>query len=173
MTSQPFHWSLLSVFFFSVFVGCSSKQPTGFPEVYPCSIRILKDGAPLDKVNIMLDASEPTFHNIGYSGETDSQGKAIISTNYPNYNTKGVPAGEYRVLLKKRDVIEGEKSREEVNRMGGEELEVYTAELEKKRRVHKPTIPPHFWEFETSPLTFTMAKDGADLTFDIKDYPQK
>jgi len=170
MTFHSFRLSLSLVLVSVLFSGCADKKPSGFPEVYPCTIKILKDGAPLNKVSIVLDATTPAFHNIGYSGETNSQGTAVIETRYPDYHTKGVPAGEYRVLLKKREVIEGEKTLEELRRMNSEELEVYTAEIERKRRTHVPTIPPKFWEFETSPLRITVERGGVDITFDINDF---
>ena len=171
MTFHTFRLSLSAALVLALFVGCSDNKPDGFPDVHPTTIRILKDGVPLDKVAVSLETSNPAFRNISYSGETNSQGTAVLETIYPGYRTRGLPLGEYRVALRKRDIIEGEKPIEELKRMDTDTLAEYTAEIERKRRTHVPTIPPHFWEFETSPLRITIEPGGADVTFDVSDFP--
>ena len=171
MTFPTFRLSLSTALILTLFVGCSDNKPAGFPEVHPTTITILRSGDPLSEVNVILEAIEPAFHNIVYSGETNARGIAVMSTIYPGYRARGLPVGEYIVVLARQDVIEGERPREEINRMSPEEAAAYSAELERLRRNHTPTIPPHLGDFAASPLRVTVERGSNDFTLDISDFP--
>lgn len=82
-----------------VLTGCFEKRPDGMPDLVPCTISVIQQGARLADANVALyplDESKWTA-----SGGSDASGNAEIHT-WGTY--RGVPVGKYKVTVTKVDV---------------------------------------------------------------------
>lgn len=85
-----------------VLAGCSrERRPEGFPKLYPCTVQITQDGAPVSGVNVSLVHPELTAR-WAVGAETDESGNATIRT----HGFDGAPKGRYKIVLSKT-VTEG------------------------------------------------------------------
>lgn len=76
--------------------SCGEKKPQGLPELHPCKIKVVQEGAPLAGVILYLKGASTKYP---LSGTTDQEGIAEIVT-MGKYS--GAPEGEYTVTLEKR-----------------------------------------------------------------------
>ncbi len=95
-----------SIFYFSfiLVLGCKSEYPDGMPKLYPVTISLTIQGAPVSEAYVRLKPLDTG--NIWSSGlQTDQQGEATIKTHgkFP-----GAPAGKYKLLVSKT-LVEGER----------------------------------------------------------------
>ena len=84
-----------------LFTGCGKPRPDGMPPLYPVTITLTQENAPLEGATVSLrpiDASNEWAAN----GKTNAKGVAIISAR-PDF--KGAAAGKYKVLITKKDVV--------------------------------------------------------------------
>ena len=84
-------------------LGCGQKLPPGMPKLNPCTITVRMDGKPVENVTVRLISGEQIHW--GCSGITNSSGQAALVTDG---KYKGVPAGQYKVLLTRIDTEERE-----------------------------------------------------------------
>ncbi|MDR0327861.1 MAG: carboxypeptidase-like regulatory domain-containing protein [Planctomycetaceae bacterium] len=79
--------------------GCSNRvsRPNDLPELHPCTFTITQDGDPLDGAYVSLIPMEETNAKYQTSSVTNHEGKAAFAT----YGFNGVPAGKYKVCVRK------------------------------------------------------------------------
>ena len=79
--------------------GCSNR-PSGMPSLYPCSITVTQEGAPLADASVILVNISDTEKGQAWTpaGKTDSNGVAVMRTN-SQYN--GAATGKYRIIVEK------------------------------------------------------------------------
>jgi len=79
--------------------GCSNR-PLGMPSLYPCSITVTQDGAPLADASVILVNISDVDKGQAWApmGRTDSGGVAVMRTN-SQYN--GAATGKYRIIVEK------------------------------------------------------------------------
>jgi len=83
--------------------GCTgSDKPAGFPKLYPVSVKVIQDGAPLAGASVQLTSS--AFYWVA-AGTTDNSGVAVLWTDG---KYKGAPAGHFQVTVEK-NINEGEE----------------------------------------------------------------
>jgi len=141
--------------------GCGGPQrPDGMPPLYPCSITIIQDGAPLEGAIVSL-LSQSGDGKWSSSAQTDEKGVAKLIT-YGQFH--GAPEGSYHVTVSKR-VSDGDPPKPNVDESG--------------RVLGLPTAPPvisyielvamEYTSSKTTPLTLEVkpAKKGNDQTFDV------
>ena len=89
-------------FLISLIGGCGGgpKKPDGLPKLFPMTITLMQDGAPLADAVVTLVPASGTMQ-WGSGGYSDAQGKAVIKTHgdFP-----GAPAGNYKVTVLKREI---------------------------------------------------------------------
>lgn len=98
---------LVISFSFLIFCGCfGEKRPEGFPDIYPCEIKITQEGQPLSDATIVLFNGQPDLDRWAVSGITDQSGLAQMKTNgkYP-----GAPLGNFTVCVSREELSEGEE----------------------------------------------------------------
>lgn len=124
------------------FGGCNSRLPDDLPERYPCTVTILsKDGQPVKEACVMATNPESKWASIAL---TDEQGKAVLKTN-GTYS--GVPAGTYKIVVTKYDLIGR-----------GEDVEP----------IEKLVFDQSFAAEDTTPLEMNVdAKKQNDVTFEV------
>jgi hypothetical protein len=94
----------ISFFFCAIFLvlnlitGCDEapKPPTDMPKLESCRITITLAGQPLPEAIVALKPTEPTQWHSGGSTSTNGAFEAFTNGLY-----KGVPAGKYKVTVKK------------------------------------------------------------------------
>ena len=86
----------------AVCFGCGQKLPPGMPRLNPCVITVNMDGKPVENVTVLLLSDEVRW---GCTGITNSSGKASLVTDG---KYKGIPAGNYKVLLSRIDTEQRE-----------------------------------------------------------------
>jgi hypothetical protein len=80
--------------------GCGSRRPPGLPKLTDCELTVqFDDGLPVEDAIVMLYPVEGKWYS---NGKTDSAGivKVAVNGSFP-----GVAPGEYKVTIKKQEII--------------------------------------------------------------------
>ena len=143
---------LCIAFVISLLSGCDKPHPDGMPPLVGCTI-ILKysEGKPAQDVTVMLSPVSQGLEKWPSAGKTDASGKAKIVT-YGQY--PGVPEGEYKVVLKKIEIV-GEVNSEDGTAQQTEPIEYYSL------------VGTDYTKAETTPLSLTVGKKSVSETFDV------
>jgi hypothetical protein len=102
--------TILAALVVSAFIltGCSkTNKPEGFPDIYPCEIKVIQDGTPLTDAHVTLLGDQPW----AVGGGTDANG---IAKMFTHGTFEGVPVGKYKVLISKK-VLEGAPTQEQLD----------------------------------------------------------
>ena len=140
--------------------GCRGPQkPEGMPPLYPCSITIIQDDAPLVGAIVSL-ISQTGDGKWSSSAQTDEKGVAKLIT-YGQF--QGSPEGNYHVTVSKR-ISDGEPPKSNVDESGrvlGPPVIVVPSYIE--------LVAMEYTSSKTTPLTIEVkpVKKGNDQTFDI------
>jgi hypothetical protein len=154
--------SVLSVY------GCGPARPTGMPQTAPCEIRVLKNGVPMQGVDVSLFREEGNSA-LSIMAYTDSNGIAKIKTSWGNYTTNGAPIGKSKITLTKHVELPSDGVTDsQIEKFTPEEATAYEekreAEIDKLRPIQK-----QFSNFETTPFEIIVdEKNGGNLTIDIE-----
>ncbi|MDO5553740.1 MAG: hypothetical protein Q4G68_08260 [Planctomycetia bacterium] len=94
----------------SFFIACGgAKRPDGMPQLVPCQVTLTSQGQPVAGVSITLIPKQSGLERWSSAGLTDASGTAALVT-YGQY--KGVPSGEFKVVLGKTVTEGGENDTE-------------------------------------------------------------
>ena len=151
------------------FTGCQ-KKPAGFPDVYPCTVKVTNDGKAMSRITVHLNrqGGQGAWTAMG---ETNGSGVATIKTTWADFTAAGVPEGTYKVILtEKLNIPDDGLTPGEMMALEGKALEEYHKKREEeKSRVR--TLPKIVNLSSTTPLTLEVTTGkGGELTVDIKDY---
>jgi hypothetical protein len=130
--------------------GGETGRPVDLPRLYPVNITIIQGGSPLEGATVTLVSKTPATYGTA-SGTTNASGVATIRT----YGYDGVPAGDYTVLVEKRD---SENQREATTEEGltyltGGQLYNY--------------VDVQFSTVANSPLSITVTERGVRESIDV------
>lgn len=160
----------LFVCLFLVFIaGCTGGAPKDFPKVVPCQVTVLDDTNPIADVEVSLYASNP-ISGCSFFGKTDDSGVCKVGTSFANYYKKGVPEGNYKVVLIKEPFVEDTKSREEQNAMARPELDAYRAQMKAKKDALPRIIPAPLTTAATTPLTINVQGKTTAMTINLPEH---
>lgn len=84
------------------------SRPEGLPDLYPLSVKIIQDGAPLEGASVALISGDAALMRWPSGGVTNAEGIAVINT----YGFDGAPVGSFKVTVTKT-VEEGGAATEE------------------------------------------------------------
>lgn len=135
----------------TLMVGCGPKRPEGLPNLVSCVLTFqYEDGTPIDNGMVSLSPENPDLRQWSISGTTDASGVTKISTNgeFP-----GAPAGKYKVVIRKVELIPTGKVDKEV----GEPI-VETLSL----------IDEEFSSASKTPLSLEVGSGSVKETFKVK-----
>jgi hypothetical protein len=91
------------LFCVALIVGCGQKRPEGLPSLVSCVLTFqYEDGSPVDAALVSLVPEDADLRQWSISGSTDASGVATISTNA---DFVGAPAGKYKVVVRKVELI--------------------------------------------------------------------
>ncbi|MDO5553302.1 MAG: hypothetical protein Q4G68_06035 [Planctomycetia bacterium] len=148
--------------------GCNHGVPADFPDVRPASVLVTLDGKPLADVQVMLLSDQTT--GITVTGTTDKDGNAALSSVQGNYTVKGSPDGNFKIVLKKEPVIEGELSKDEIAKMDLQKIREYETKMFEARKNAVSIIPKDLSSYQTTPLTSTIDKNTSTITIELNNY---
>ena len=102
-------FSLLTIALITI-VGCGPKRPEGLPKLVGCVLTIqYEDGSPVDKAMVSLAPENADLRQWSISGSTDASGVVTIHTNA---DFAGAPAGKYKVVVRKVELVPTDKKDE-------------------------------------------------------------
>jgi len=116
--------------------GCGGEpRPDGFPTLYPVSLQFMQEGEPVAEAAVVLLPQDGSKWSSG--GATDSDGIATFRTHG---KFSGVPAGRYKVMVTKQEVVpRGAAAPDPLGTYGGP-VDVYDL------------ISPDFFQPDATPL---------------------
>ena len=144
--------------------GCGGPSiPDHIPPLTPCTVTVTYNGEPVEGASVIL---APESGQFSAAGLTDAAGKAVMQTD-GMYD--GVPAGEYRASVTKREKVELDMgpTPDDPNN-----LEAY-AEYQKKIKslpVPKYLVPERYSSFAKSGLSVSITEgEPVEATFELTD----
>ena len=165
------HRGIITLSLLAVFVGCGPKPPADFPKTYPCSIVVMKSGAPVEQATVILSAEGAGFPGgLVCTGMTDGRGKAGIKTSYASFVRDGAPKADYKVLIIKDPKPPETKTREEQMVMKKTERDAYEANRAKARDSMPLIVPLLLTKAKTTPIELTVSEGSNTLTVNVDDY---
>jgi hypothetical protein len=152
---NQFTYSMLLLL--AVLPGCSRGAPSGFPDVYPCQVKVVKGNTPESGVSVLL---YPQFDAGGLlmSGTTDSHGVAFIATTFHGYSRRGVPEGEYVAVLEKLPEVVDTMPKAEFDQLLPLQKMAHQEELANQRLKLPRIVPEKYTDVSSSPLKFRVEK---------------
>lgn len=132
--------------------GCQGKKrPQGFPKLYPASISVTQEGAPLDEAMLVLYSADGSLPWI-VSGITNKEGLAKLVTHgeYP-----GAPLGEFKVCVAKyyRDPVDPEP-------VNPTDWKVWAKKMQENPPKQYLLVEEVYGETETTPLRVKIESGG-------------
>ncbi|MGI5832264.1 MAG: carboxypeptidase-like regulatory domain-containing protein [Thermoguttaceae bacterium] len=92
----------LTVLLATAITACKPTRPKGCPKLYPCTIRIVQDGSPLEGATVALFSDDPEIAKWPINSRTDANGEVKLMTQtFP-----GAPLGTYKVTISKQETID-------------------------------------------------------------------
>ncbi len=80
--------------------ACKPNRPKGCPKLYPCTLKIMQGGAPLEGATVNVVSDDPELTKWPMNGITDANGEVKLMTQtYP-----GAPLGSYKVTVSKAEI---------------------------------------------------------------------
>jgi len=131
--------------------GCGQKRPEGLPKLVSCVLTFqYEDGTPVDNATVSLAPEDADLRQWSIAGATDASGVATITTNG---DFAGAPAGKYKVVVRKVELI----PTAEKDEYGEPVMETRSLIAEEFTNAGRT---PHSLEVGSSPVreTFTVAK---------------
>ncbi|MBR2694308.1 MAG: hypothetical protein IKE69_08840 [Thermoguttaceae bacterium] len=80
--------------------ACKPNRPKGCPKLYPCTLKIIQGGEPLEGATVKIYADDPELAKWPIVGRTDANGQVVLMTQ----TYLGAPLGSYTVTVSKLEV---------------------------------------------------------------------
>lgn len=147
----------------STVIGCKkSMKPEGFPETVPFQIKVIQEGAGIERVAVSLYQSGS---NTPWSvcGMTDANGIAVIQTVQGGYSQDGAVKGEYKVVLRKEPDQAQSASSPAPDPNASSDREAMMQAAQKMADEAAKIIPPAFRTPESSPVSITISEAGENV----------
>jgi len=132
--------------------GCGgADEKVKHPDVVPAAGVVTYKDAPVTKATVVLLSADGKKNGWGFTGETDASGRfEVTSTFSPTTQVKGVPAGDYTVIVTKLDS------------MNPDEYKAKKKELDEKAQKAMTGVDPSSPELKNKSLV--PEKYGAEAT---------
>lgn len=150
--------------------GCGGvSEPSDFPSVYPCQIKVTNGGSPLSDIAVNLFPDKP-LSNIIVEGKTDANGVAIIRTKHGDYSKAGAPSGDYVIrFVESIDTGMPQLTSEQEYAMTQQQRDARNKEMEDKKNAMR-TISKQLESPATSPVKLSVSSAEASLEVDVAKY---
>jgi len=145
-------------------VGCGPKAPDGFPQVFPCTIKVVNGGTPVEGVGISLTMPKGSVYATG--GATDASGAVALGTSQGSFHKTGAPAGDFKVVLSKAAPVSESLTEEQARAMEPHERQAFMVKMAAEQAKAKSIVPPDLSDAMRTPIQLTV-KEGGDNTLEI------
>ncbi|MGL4944416.1 MAG: hypothetical protein ACRC46_14635 [Thermoguttaceae bacterium] len=170
MINRLFTLVVVSLCFLGFFVGCGGqKAPADFPKLYNVNLSVENNGTPLDGVIVNFVSTSQYVT----SGQTDSSGKAVLATRTSLYSAKGVPVGQYKVVLTKEPELKSRVSDAEREKMEVAQLREYVQKLKDEEAKTPRPLPADLESRDKTPLSIDVTENGGELKVNVADYVKR
>ncbi|MDO5553667.1 MAG: hypothetical protein Q4G68_07875 [Planctomycetia bacterium] len=147
-------------------LGCNESLPEGINKVIPVKIKVLLDGSPLPEADIQLFGSDAVA-GIAISGQTNTEGVAVLRSVKGNWIKTGAPTGNYKVTIQKVMPVKGEKSAAEIESMSIEEKKAYYVQISQARQKAELPFPKTYTSSKTTPLTLEIDDSSVEIPLSL------
>lgn len=124
--------------------ACKPNRPKGCPKLYPCTLKVIQEGEPLEDAMVTLIPEKAELSRWPMSGRTDANGEVVLMTQtFP-----GAPLGSYKVTVSKEE------------------------DMQQLPPVIIQHVDEEFIDKETTPLKIEVVKEMLEpITLDVGDHP--
>ena len=153
-------------------IGCDGGRPEGFPKkLFTCQVVVMDGDVPLKEASVSL-VPESESQKFSMIGITDENGVANIRTAQAGYYGKGAPQGTYKILIigSEPPDLEHTLNIEERANLTPDQLDAYEYARQRRIGVRPLAVPREFNKIDTTPLTWTVDRKGAELKVNVADY---
>ena len=135
---------LLTVLLAVSITACKPNRPKGCPKLYPCTLKVIQEGEPLEDAMVTLIPEKAELSRWPMSGRTDANGEVVLMTQtFP-----GAPLGSYKVTVSKEE------------------------DTQQLPPVIIQHVDEEFIDKETTPLKIEVVKEMLEpITLDVGDHP--
>ena len=135
---------LLTVLLAVSITACKPNRPKGCPKLYPCTLKVIQEGEPLEDAMVTLIPEKAELSRWPMSGRTDANGEVVLMTQtFP-----GAPLGSYKVTVSKEE------------------------DMQQLPPVIIQHVDEEFIDKETTPLKIEVVKEMLEpITLDVGDHP--
>ena len=77
--------------------ACKRNRPEGCPKLYPCTLKVIQGGEPLEGATVKVFPDDPELARWPMNGRTDANGEVVLMTQ----TYLGAPLGSYTVTVSK------------------------------------------------------------------------
>ena len=135
---------LLTVLLAVSITACKPNRPKGCPKLYPCTLKVIQEGEPLEDAMVTLIPEKAELSRWPMSGRTDANGEVVLMTQtFP-----GAPLGSYKVTVSKEE------------------------DTQQLPPVIIQHVDEEFIDKETTPLKIEVVKEMFEpITLDVGDHP--
>ena len=81
--------------------ACKRNRPEGCPKLYPCTLKVIQGGEPLEGATVNVFPDDPELARWPITGLTDADGQVVLMTQ----TFLGAPLGSYTVTVSKSENI--------------------------------------------------------------------
>lgn len=144
-------------------LGCTQgpPRPADMPSLYPCQVKVIQDGKPLEGASVSLTAKDGNVR-FTTAGITDKNGIAVIKTDI---NWEGVPEGKFYVCVSKvvtPDIVVSQEKPKSAAEFAAQDQERAKRAAQTKSVVDKKFLRPN-----TTPITVDVTRSGVNETVDV------
>lgn len=149
-----------------LFSACGPARPDDMPETAPCTITVLKDGAPLPDVEVSL-YREKGNGALSIRGKTDANGIALIRSSWGEYSSRGAPIGKNKITIVKHFAVPGALTADEIEMLSPQEQMEYEKKYNEELEKNSP-VPRELSQVSSTNLEIDIqAGNKATLVIDV------
>jgi len=147
--------------------GCGGvSKPEGFPNlVRPVTVKLHKDGVPLNGISVILHSKGSDLHYT-VSGQTGANGVATLQTSRGTYIMPGVPTGKYLIQLSEAFQVDIRQLSMDAT---PQEAVAWQKEFDEKADKLR-SFPRILGHVVNSPLEIEVASSPVAVEFDVSQY---
>ena len=81
--------------------ACKRNRPEGCPKLYPCTLKVIQGGEPLEGATVNIYPDDPELARWTMNGRTNADGEVVLMTQ----TFLGAPLGSYTVTVSKQEPV--------------------------------------------------------------------
>ena len=156
-------------------VGCGEGKPEGFPaKLFACRVVVMDGDEPVQGASVSL-IPENEKQKYSMVSIANDDGVANIRTALAGYYGNGAPEGTYKVLIIDAEPpdLEHTLTADERANLPPDAQDAYEKARQQRIGARPLAVPKEFNKMDTTPLTWTVDRKGAELKVNVAEYKSK